>query len=44
MARSQESKHIPTTMEHQQQELASDPMMASAMGLFEGAEILEVSK
>jgi len=35
---------MPTAHEHQQQELAADPMMASAMGLFEGAEIVEVSK
>lgn len=41
---STESQHIPTVIEHQQQELAADPMMASAMGLFEGAEIVEVSK
>ena len=41
---STESKHIPTAVEHQQQELAADPMMANAMNLFEGAEIIDVSK
>ncbi len=44
LVHSAESCHVPTAVEHQQQELAADPMMASAMGLFEGAEIVEVSK
>ncbi len=44
LVRSTESCNVPTASEHQQQELAKDPMMASAMGLFEGAEIVEVSK
>ena len=44
LAQATESCHIQTAVEHQQQELAADPMMASAMGLFEGAEIVEVSK
>ena len=44
LVRSTESKHIPTAVEHQQQELAADPMMANAMNLFEGAEIIDVSK
>ncbi len=44
LARSETSCNMPTAHEHQQQELAADPMMASAMGLFEGAEIVEVSK
>ena len=38
------SCNMPTAVEHQKQELETDPMMASAMGLFEGAEIVEVSK
>lgn len=38
------SCNVPTAVEHQKQELEADPMMASAMGLFEGAEIVEVSK
>ncbi len=38
------SCNMPTAVEHKQQELAADPMMASAMGLFEGAEIINVSK
>ena len=41
---SEKSQNIQTAHEHQQQELASDPMMASAMGLFQGAEIIDVSK
>ena len=44
LVHSAQSCHVPTAIEHQQQELASDPMMAQAMGLFEGAEIVEVSK
>ena len=44
LARSAESCHVQTALEHQQQELAADPMMASAMGLFAGAEIVEVSE
>lgn len=44
LVHSTESKHIPTAVEHQQQELAADPMMANAMNLFEGAEIIDVSK
>ncbi len=38
------SCNVQTAVEHQKQELEADPMMASAMGLFEGAEIVEVSK
>ena len=38
------SCNMPTAVEHQKQELEADPMMAKAMGLFEGAEIVEVSK
>lgn len=41
---STESCHVPTAAEHKQQELAADPMMAKAMGLFADAEIIEVSK
>ena len=44
LAQSAESCHVPTAVEHQHQELAADPIMAEAMGLFEGAEIVEVSK
>ena len=39
-----QSCNAQTAVEHQKQELEADPMMASAMGLFEGAEIVEVSK
>ena len=38
------SCNVQTAVEHQKQELEADPMMASAMGLFQGAEIVEVSK
>ena len=41
---SKESCHVQTVIEHQQQELTSDPMMADALGLFAGAEIVDVSK
>ncbi|MBO4672592.1 MAG: DNA polymerase III subunit gamma/tau [Alphaproteobacteria bacterium] len=41
---SAESCNVPTAVEHKQQELAADPMMAEALGLFEGAEIINVSK
>lgn len=44
LVHSEKSYHVQTAVEHQKQELESDPMMASAMGLFEGAEIVEVSK
>ncbi|MBP9999132.1 MAG: DNA polymerase III subunit gamma/tau [Proteobacteria bacterium] len=44
LVHSKESCNVPTAIEHRQQELAADPMMAEAMGLFEGAEIVEVSK
>jgi len=44
LVHSAESCHVPTAIEHQQQELAADPMMAKAMGLFADAEIIEVSK
>ncbi len=44
LVRSETSCHVQTAVEHQQQELAADPMMAEALGLFEGAEIVEVSK
>lgn len=44
LAQTTESCHVQTAVEHQQQELAADPMMVSALGLFEGAEIVEVSK
>lgn len=44
LVRSETSCHVQTANEHQQQELVADPMMAEALGLFEGAEIVEVSK
>lgn len=44
LVHSAESCHVQTANEHQQQELATDPMMASAMDLFAGAEIVDVSK
>lgn len=44
LVHSAESCHVPTAVEHKKQELEADPMMASALGLFEGAKIVEVSK
>jgi len=44
LVRSEKSCNMPTAIEHQKQELTADPMMAEALGLFEGAEIVEVSK
>ena len=39
-----EDPHQQTISEHNKSEIASDPMVADAMNLFEGAEIVNVSK
>ncbi len=39
-----ESQNTQTTAEHNQEELAADPLIASAMSLFEDAKIVGVSK
>ena len=39
-----ESANTQTTNEHAKSEIAADPMVASAMGLFEDAEIINISK
>lgn len=44
MERLTESSNTQTFSEQKQQELESDPMIANAMNLFEGAEIVGVSK
>ncbi|MDE6250383.1 MAG: DNA polymerase III subunit gamma/tau [Alphaproteobacteria bacterium] len=44
MERLTESSNAQTFSEQKQQELESDPMIANAMNLFEGAEIVGVSK
>ena len=44
LERAQESLHTHTVTEKKQEELESDPMVASAMSLFEDAEIVGVSK
>ena len=40
----QEAPHQQTLSEHTKSEIESDPMVASAMDLFEGAEIVNISK
>ena len=40
----QESPHQQTVSEHAKAEIAADPMVASAMDLFEDAEIVNISK
>ena len=40
LERIEKSEHAQTVTEHKQQELASDPMVADAMSLFEDAEIV----
>ena len=40
----QEAPHQQTLSEHTKAEIESDPMVASAMDLFEGAEIVNISK
>ena len=42
LERVQESVHTHTITEQKQEELAADPMIASAMSLFENAEIVGV--
>ena len=44
LERAQESLHTHTVTEKKQEELEADPMVASAMSLFEDAEIVGVSK
>lgn len=44
LERAQESLHTHTVTEKKQEELEADPMIASAMSLFEDAEIVGVSK
>ena len=44
LVHSENSCNMPTANEHQKQELANDPMLAEAMGLFQGAEIVDISK
>ncbi len=44
LTRTAESAHAQTVTEQKQQELAADPMIASAMSLFENAEIISVTK
>ena len=39
-----ESPHQQTVLEHAKSEIAADPMVASAMDLFEDAEIVNISK
>ena len=39
-----ESPHQQTVVEHAKSEIAEDPMVAAAMGLFEDAEIVNISK
>lgn len=39
-----ESPHQQTVIEHAKSEIAEDPMVAAAMGLFEDAEIVNISK
>jgi hypothetical protein len=39
-----EDPHQQTISEHKKSEIAADPMVASAMDLFEDAEIVNVSK
>ena len=39
-----ESQNKQTVMEHAKSEIAEDPMVATAMGLFEDAEIVNISK
>ena len=39
-----ESQHKQTVVEHAKSEIAEDPMVATAMGLFEDAEIVNISK
>ena len=39
-----EDPHKETISEHNKSEIAADPMVADAMNLFEGAEIVGVSK
>lgn len=39
-----EDPHVETISEHKKAEIASDPMVASAMDLFEDAEIVNISK
>ena len=39
-----ESPHQQTVVEHTKSEIESDPMVANAMGLFEDAEIVSISK
>ena len=39
-----ESQHQQTVTEHTKSEIAADPMVAAAMGLFEDAEIVNISK
>ena len=40
----EETQHKQTVSEHKKSEIESDPMVASAMDLFEGAEIVKVQK
>ena len=40
----QEAPHQQTLSEHTKSEIEADPMVASAMGLFEDAEIVNISK
>ena len=40
----QDAPHQQTLSEHTKAEIESDPLVASAMDLFEGAEIVNISK
>ena len=42
LERATESAHVNTISEQKQEELAADPLVASAMNLFENAEIIGV--
>lgn len=44
LERIEESQHQQTTSETVKEEIQADPMVASAMDLFEGAEIVNISK
>lgn len=44
LERATESQHVATVAEQNQSELESDPMVASAMSLFENAEIIGLTK